>query len=74
MPLFPGAAHIVEAAKDGEVEYWVAGTTPDKAIAAVLLIVGPAWRLRLTDRLLPPREVAALRLREGGVLRLRRRA
>ncbi len=71
MPIHPGPAYIVEASKDGQVEYWAAATDADKALPAVFLILGSDWRIRLTHRLLSADRVAAIRLRTGGVRRLK---
>ncbi len=71
MPAHSGPAFIVEAAKDGQVEYWAAATEADKAVPAVLLIVGPQWTLRRTDGLLSADRVAALKMRAGSVRKLR---
>ena len=61
---------MIEAIKDGKVEYWVAGMPPDRAVDAVLVVLGSEWRLSVTDRMLSPDRVAALKLSEGEALRV----
>jgi hypothetical protein len=67
---YAGAIYVVAASKDGKTEYWVAATSPKHATAAVQLAIGPAWKVRLTNRRLTPTQLAELRLRPDDVRRL----
>jgi|AmaraimetFIIA100_FD_contig_41_223796_length_638_multi_4_in_0_out_0_1 hypothetical protein len=63
-------AHVVAASKDGHTEYWVAATRPNEATVAVQLLVGPTWKVKLTNRRLTPNQLAELSLRPADVRRL----
>jgi hypothetical protein len=67
---YKGAVYVVAASKGGETEYWVAATSPKEATAAVQLVVGPAWRVKLINRRLMPNQLAELNLRPDDVRRL----
>jgi hypothetical protein len=62
--------YVVSASKDGKIEYWVAATNPNEATVAVQLVLGPAWKIKLTDRRLNPSQLAELNLRPDDVRRL----
>jgi len=68
---YAGAVYVVAASKGGETEYWVAATNPKEATVAVQLVVGPAWKVKLTNRRLTPPQLAELNLRPDDVRRLR---
>ena len=65
-----GAIYVVAATKDGRTEYLVAATSPIQATAAVQLVVGPTWKVKLTNRRLTPTQLAELKLRPDDVRRL----
>jgi hypothetical protein len=64
------AIYVVAASKGGKTDYWVAATSPKEATTAVQLFVGPAWRVRLTNRRLTPAQLAELNLGPDDVRRL----
>jgi hypothetical protein len=57
-----------KSGRSGNVEYRVAGPAPDKVADALLVVLGAEWRC-VTDRLLWLRQVAGLKLRQGGSLK-----
>jgi hypothetical protein len=63
-------AYVVAASKDAKTEYWVATTPPNQAVLAVQLVVGPTWKVALTNRRLTPAQKAELNLRSEEVRRL----
>jgi hypothetical protein len=65
-----GGVFIVTASKEGQIEEWIAATSPKEAVVAVQLQAGPEWRVELTNRRLTPTEIASLNLRAGDVVRL----
>jgi hypothetical protein len=67
---YAGGIYVLAASKDGKTDYWVAATKPKEATVAVQLALGPAWKVRLTDRRLTPNQVAELQLRPDEVRRL----
>jgi hypothetical protein len=67
---FASGAFIVSASKDGQIQEWVAATSPKEAVVAVQLQTGPEWRVELTNRRLTRTEVASLNLRLGEVRRI----
>ena len=66
-----GDVHIVAATKDSQIEYWVAATQHEVAVAAVQQVLAPDWTATLTDRRISPAQVAVLHLRPNGVRKLR---
>jgi hypothetical protein len=67
---YTGAVYVVAASKEGKTEHWVAATSPKEAVLAVQLILGPTWKVALTNRLLTPSQRAELNLRLDDVRRL----
>jgi hypothetical protein len=67
---FASRVFVVSASKDGQIQEWVAATSPKEAIVAVQLQTGPEWRVELINRRLTPAEVASLNLRTGDVRRI----
>jgi hypothetical protein len=67
---YVGIIYAVAASKDGKIEYWVAATGPKEATAAVQLVVGPTWKVTLTNHRLTPTQLAELNLRPDDVHRL----
>lgn len=68
---YAGAIYVVAASKNEKTEYWVAATNPKEATVAVQLVLGPAWKVRLTNRRLTRHQLAELNLRADDVRRLR---
>ena len=64
---YAGAIYVVAASKDGKTEYWVAATNPKEATVAVQLVLGPSWKVKLTNRRLTPTQLAELSLRPDDV-------
>src|SRR5262245_26742914 len=50
MAFFARCAHVVEATKNGETEYWVVTTHRDDALTVVGSQVDHDWNLVLTER------------------------
>ena len=67
---YAGAVYIVAASKEAKTEYWVAVTPPNEAVLAVQLLLGPTWKVTLTNRRLTPTQRADLNLRLDDVRRL----
>jgi hypothetical protein len=65
-----GAVYVVAASKEGKTEYWVAATPLKEAVVAVQLVLGPTWKVALTDRRLTLSQRAELNLRLDDVRRL----
>jgi len=65
-----GAVYVVAASKEAKTEYWVAATPPKEAALAVQLVLGPTWKVALTNRRLTPSQRAELNLRLDDVRRL----
>jgi hypothetical protein len=68
---YAGGVAIVAATKDGQTEYWVSATSREAAVAAIQEQLPPGWVPTLTNRRLTPDQVAELRLRAGGVRKLK---
>lgn len=66
-----GDVYIVAATKDSQIDYWVAATRREDAVAAVRRLLAPEWKVTLTDRRITPKQVAVLHLPPNGVRRLR---
>jgi hypothetical protein len=64
---------IVETSKDGEIEYWVAGMEPKKALVAVERLLDRGWKAAVTNIAMTSEQVAELKLRANGVQKLRLR-
>jgi hypothetical protein len=65
-----GGIYVVEALKDGEVEYWAAATLREKAVAAVAKQVGPDWTVTLTKQRLTNQRLSVLRMLPNTVRKL----
>ena len=68
--LYAGGIYVVAASKDGQTEYWAAATSPKQATAAVQLVLGTTWKIKLINRRLTPAQVAELSLQPDDVRRL----
>jgi hypothetical protein len=64
---YAGGIYVIQATKDGRIEYWAAAVPRDKAIEAVSEQMAPGWKLVLTERRLTPGKIAALRMRANSV-------
>jgi hypothetical protein len=69
---YASAAYVVAATKGDKTEYWAAAVPRDETLIAVGATAGPEWTLALTDRLLSPAIIVALRMRPDSVRRLNR--
>jgi hypothetical protein len=63
--------YIIAATKNYQTEYWAAATRREEAVAAVQQLLAPGWTSTLTERRITPDQVMALKLRPGGVRKLR---
>ena len=70
--VYAGDVYVVTVSKDGNIEHWVAATTPKEALVAVQLHVGPAWNVKLTNRRLTSHEKEGLQLRPNDVRKIDR--
>jgi hypothetical protein len=68
--LYAGGIYVVAASKDGKTEHWAAATSPKQATAAVQLVLGATWKIKLINRRLTPAQVAELSLQPDDVRRL----
>jgi hypothetical protein len=59
--------HVVAVSMGNQMQYWVAATPREEAVAAVEKLLAPGWSARLTDQRLTARKLAALRLRKNDV-------
>jgi hypothetical protein len=62
---------VAAVSEDGYTEYWAAAVPPHEAVEAVRSMVHPDRKLTLTERRLPARLVAELKLRPGSVRKLK---
>src|SRR6185437_2499340 len=67
---FARGAHVVEATKDGQTEYWAVATHRDDALVVVGSQMSSDWNLVLTERFLTGKQVADLRLMHNSVRKL----
>jgi len=67
---YVAAVYVVAASKDAKTGYWVAATPANEAVLAVQLVLGPTWKVVLTNRRLTPSQKAELNLRSDEVRRL----
>jgi hypothetical protein len=65
-----GGIYVVEAMKDGAVEYWAAATLRENAVAAVAKQLGPEWVVTLTDRRLTNQRLSILKMLPNTVRKL----
>ena len=65
-----GGIYVVEATKDGTLEYWAAATLRENAIAAVAKQVGPEWIVRLTEQRLTNQRLSILKMLPNSVRKL----
>jgi len=66
-----GGVYIVAATKDNQTDYWAAATRREDAVGAVYRLLAPGWMATLTERRITPDQVRAMKLRPGGVRKLR---
>jgi hypothetical protein len=66
-----GGIYVVAASRGSMTVYWAVATLEAEAVATVQQVLPPGWIATLTDRRLTPDQVAALRLRRGGVRQLK---
>jgi hypothetical protein len=67
MAFFSRCAHVVEATKNGQTEYWVVTTHRDDALTVVGSQVGPEWNLVLTERRLTGQQAGELKMMHNSV-------
>jgi hypothetical protein len=65
-----GGIYVVEAMKDGVVEYWAAATLQENAVAAVAKQLGPEWIVTLTEQRLTSQRLSILRMLPNTVRKL----
>jgi hypothetical protein len=70
MVYFARGAYLVEATKDGQIEYWAAATHPDDALTVVRSQTPPDWNLVLTERRLTHKQAAELKMTHNTILKL----
>jgi hypothetical protein len=63
-------AHVVEARKGGQTEFWAAATHRDDALTAIASQTPPDWILVLTERCLTGEQAADLKMRHNSVRKL----
>jgi hypothetical protein len=66
-----GDVYIVAATKDSRIDYWVAATRREDAVAAVQRLLAPEWKVTVTERRITAKQVAVLHLSPNGVRKLR---
>ena len=64
---------IIETSKDDEIEYWVAGMGPEKALVAVERLLDRGWKAAVTNIAMTPDQISELKLRANRVQKLRLR-
>jgi hypothetical protein len=62
--------YVVEAMKDGAVEYWAAATLRENAVAAVAKQLGSEWIVMLTERRLTNQRPSILKMLPNTVRKL----
>jgi hypothetical protein len=65
-----GGIYVVEAMKDGVVEYWAAATLQENAVSAVARHLGPEWIVRLTEQRLTNQRLSILKMLPNTVRKL----
>jgi hypothetical protein len=70
MVYFARCAHVVEAIKDGQIEYWAAATHRDDALTVVDSQTSPDWGLVVTEHCLSREQAAELKMMHNTVLKL----
>jgi hypothetical protein len=70
MVYFARGAYLVEATKDGQIEYWAAATHPDDALTVIRSQTPPDWNLVLTERRLTHKQAAELKMMHNTILKL----
>jgi len=63
--------YVVEAEKDGELQYWAAAIPPEDAARAVQQQLGAGWHARLTERVLDSEYEGILDVPPGRVRRIK---
>jgi hypothetical protein len=71
MVFFSRCAHVVEATRHGQTEYWVVTTHRDDALTVVGSQVDPDWRLVLTERCLTGKQAGELKMMHNSVRKLK---
>lgn len=67
---YAGGIHVVAVTRDDKTEYWAVATRESEAVSTVQALLAPGWKASLTNRRLSTDQVAALKLRPGGVRQL----
>jgi hypothetical protein len=65
-----GGVYIVQATKDGKIEFWAAATIKENAVAAVKKELGDGWIVTLTDRRLTRQRLSLLKILPNAVRKL----
>jgi hypothetical protein len=65
-----GGIYVVEAMRNGAVQYWAAATLRQNAVAAVVEKMGPEWVVTLTKRRLTNQRLSILKMRPNTVRKL----
>jgi hypothetical protein len=65
-----GGIYVVEAMRNGAVQYWAAATLRQNAVAAVVEKLGPEWVVTLTKRRLTNQRLSILKMRPNTVRKL----
>jgi hypothetical protein len=65
-----GGIYVVEAMKDGAVEYWAAATLRENAVAAVAKQLESEWIVTLTERRLTNQRLSILKMLPNTVRKL----
>lgn len=70
MAFYARRAHVVQATKDGQTEYWAAASHRDDALALVGSQTPSDWNLLLTERCLKGEQAADLKMMHDSVRKL----
>jgi hypothetical protein len=65
-----GGIYVVEAMRNGAVQYWAAATLRQNAVAAVVEKMGPECVVTLTKRRLTNQRLSILKMRPNTVRKL----
>jgi hypothetical protein len=67
---FARCAYVIEATKDGQIDYWAAAAHRDDALTLVHSQTSPDWNLVLTERRLTHEQAAELKMMHNTVRKL----
>jgi len=67
---FVRCAYVVEATKNGRIEYWAVAAHRDDALTIVRTQTPPDWNLVLTERRLTHKQATELKMMHNTVLKL----